>query len=291
MSTVVLLNDLKATHILHQLHVYLAPLLWFCIGFTACHAKQICTQKFDPIIDGISSTKIFKQPTKKTKTKLKSALDHELHPAYPLCLQNENKFNNRSRTPTVQARRALDFTYKCLSFNCHCTSNCSPNTYHKNCSDFFHKINQSYHHKSSTINVTPRISKQHKYSPKGIPTNKDIPNLNYTTKQYQHLHNKAHQEFVAGAKLGEDTMQLAQKIVTLTPSSFWAAADCDGYSKSFPVIWDTGASVCVSPGKCDFLSYQDSTDINEVKGLGRKRSKVAGQGIVSWSVHSVNGTL
>ena len=271
--------------IVRQIYTYFAPLLWFCTGFIACHVKQICHQKFDPITDGIISQDKWTQPKKNTRRKLKSAFDHQLHPAYPLRLRNENKYVTRKSTPTIQARRALDFTNKCLSYNCHCTENRSPNTLQDK-RNYKEKGNKFFHKKHS-----PRSTKHNKYSPTGVSTNKDISNLNYTTKQYLHLRKTAQQVLVAGAKFGEDTMQLAQNIATLSPSTFRAATDSDEYSRSFPVIWDTGASVCVSPDKRDFITYQESPDINEVKGLGGKRSTVIGQGMISWAVHDVNGTL
>jgi hypothetical protein len=84
---------------------------------------------------------------------------------------------------------------------------------------------------------------------------------------------------------------VASKIACLSPSNFNAVIKAKENSKTFPLIWDTGASVCVKPDRQDFLSYEQSSDIHEVKGLGGKKSSVVGQGQVLWSVHDTNGLL
>jgi hypothetical protein len=61
--------------------------------------------------------------------------------------------------------------------------------------------------------------------------------------------------------------------------------------ETFPIIWDSGAIICVTPSKDDFIKYSTKTDISEVKGLGGTASRVIGQGMVSWSVHDTCGSL
>lgn len=290
-SIFIYMSDLpvKALQLLHYLYISLAPMIWFCTGYMACHIQHICTSPFNPITDGIVPDVIWHEPRKKIKMKLKSAKDHHLHPKYPLRLRNDNKFNTRHATPTVPARRALNFTKECLSFNCHC-KNTSVNTASKSKRGYTQKKRHTQKRPTNSF-CLPSPSKPFHYKPTGIPNNNDLPNLNFTTKQYCHLHKKAHQVLVASTKFSEETKSLAQKLVSLSPTSFRLALDSNGYTKSFPVIWDSGASVCVTPDKHDFISYQSTSDINEVKGLGGKRSTVSGQGIVSWSVHDTSGSL
>lgn len=84
---------------------------------------------------------------------------------------------------------------------------------------------------------------------------------------------------------------MAKKITTLAPSLFCAAKSSSDKSKSFPIIWDSGASICVTPDKSDFVSYHLNSEINEVKGLGGKHLLVDRHSFVQWSMHDENGSL
>lgn len=54
------------------------------------------------------------------------------------------------------------------------------------------------------------------------------------------------------------------------------------------LIIDTGASVCVSPDRNDFISYQPST--MTIRDLS-KSNQVAEEGYVAWKIRDVNGSL
>ena len=58
--------------------------------------------------------------------------------------------------------------------------------------------------------------------------------------------------------------------------------------KCFDVIWDSSASVCVTPHKQDFVDFQ-TCSFQSVKGIGGKQCKISGKGTVRWSVNDVNG--
>jgi hypothetical protein len=94
--------------------------------------------------------------------------------------------------------------------------------------------------------------------------------------------------FLLGAHL-TDTM--ATKVVSLAPSVFRSAISSREQNKSFPIIWDSSASVCITPDKSDFVTYDNDADITKVKGLGGKVSAIVGQGEVDWSIHDVHGCL
>ena len=79
-------------------------------------------------------------------------------------------------------------------------------------------------------------------------------------------------------------------IASLSPNLLQATVHGHSDSLYFPVIWDTGASVCVTPCKNDFVTYEHS-DIGQVKGLGGVKSSVMGKGELIWAVHDVNGSL
>ena len=55
-----------------------------------------------------------------------------------------------------------------------------------------------------------------------------------------------------------------------------------------PLIWDTGASVCISPHREDFISYKKSTA--RIKDLSSS-NKVTGKGMVRWTVRDKDGGL
>ena len=55
-----------------------------------------------------------------------------------------------------------------------------------------------------------------------------------------------------------------------------------------PLIVDTGASVCISPRREDFISYSPSSIF--IWDLSSS-NKVAGEGMVRWSVRDVKGDL
>jgi hypothetical protein len=281
-----------STLLISHLTSCLAPTLWFTIGYSTCYLHHINCPKFNPIVDSNTDKdgwNILKTP-KRPKTKLKSAQDYNLHRSYPLRLRNNNQFNTRTSTPTIATRKAINFTNKCLSINCHCDHPHLPakpayKSKRGNKAKRGQKPRKSFCQQlSSTASAT--------YTPTGITNKTTSPNLNFTTKQYRHLHTKAQQVLaVTGTNFSEETKNLAQALASLSPSGFRAALHSQDNSKSFPIIWDTGASVCVTPDRNDFVTYTKTTDINEVKGLGGKTSSVAGQGEVIWTVHDTHGSL
>jgi hypothetical protein len=129
-----------------------------------------------------------------------------------------------------------------------------------------------------------------KYSPRARPKNKTSKHRKQTTKKNKSKQTGILDIYVAGAS-SPMSKTLAQKVSLLAPSCFKTAINESKHGKSFTAIIDTGASICVSPDKNDFLDYKPTTDINSVKGLGGKQSKVIGQGTVRWSVHDTTGNL
>ena len=62
-----------------------------------------------------------------------------------------------------------------------------------------------------------------------------------------------------------------------------------GEEDSFPIVWDSGASVSISPCKKDFESYEES-DVRSLNGIGSGLG-VAGQGMISWTIADDHGGL
>jgi hypothetical protein len=139
-----------------------------------------------------------------------------------------------------------------------------------------------------------KCNDHHIYKPVGISIPKTRPNTKLTKKQSHHL--KKMEVWMTGVSFNQASIHAARKVALLLPSKFLnlmkTSEEADQIKHTtFPLIWDTGASICVTPDKSDFIDYDPKPDIKEVKGLGGKSSKVAGQGLVLWSLHDCNGTL
>ena len=60
---------------------------------------------------------------------------------------------------------------------------------------------------------------------------------------------------------------------------------------AFPVIWDSGASVTISPEKLDFVgTISRPNTITQLNGIA-KGLRIEGEGKVSWSFHEATGKL
>ena len=77
------------------------------------------------------------------------------------------------------------------------------------------------------------------------------------------------------------------RLSLISPSVFRSQVQT---SDAFHIIWDTGASVCVTPHRSDFVQYSTDVDMSNVRGMGGD-SSVVGQGTVAWSMHDCNGNL
>ena len=89
----------------------------------------------------------------------------------------------------------------------------------------------------------------------------------------------------------QSSQGLAHRVSMLTPSCFKTAFNSCNKYKSFSIIMDTGARICVTPARDNFIDYQEKVDVKEVKRLGGKVSPVAGQGHICRSVHDCTGKL
>ena len=62
--------------------------------------------------------------------------------------------------------------------------------------------------------------------------------------------------------------------------------------ESFPVVWDSGASVCVTNYRDDFISFTNNASIRSLGGYAKgEEGNVRGEGYVIWSIEDVNGVL
>ena len=58
----------------------------------------------------------------------------------------------------------------------------------------------------------------------------------------------------------------------------------------FNVIWDTGASVSITPNKSDFIEFNPNVDNSYLEGVS-KDLIIEGEGIVEWNMVDVNEKL
>ena len=129
-----------------------------------------------------------------------------------------------------------------------------------------------------------------KYVPQGLATVNDSPNMNLTSTQRKHIKDMT-SIFLTASQLTSKLKTMAKDISQLTPSTFRSAINSIDNNYQFEVIWDSGASVCISPNKNDFLTYDTNVDIKNVAGVNGKNSSIVGQGTVGWSIFDVNGNL
>ena len=58
----------------------------------------------------------------------------------------------------------------------------------------------------------------------------------------------------------------------------------------FPIIWDSGASVCITPAKTDFISFDQDSNLASLQGFSSEAGqKVEGSGTVRWYVEDDSG--
>ena len=58
----------------------------------------------------------------------------------------------------------------------------------------------------------------------------------------------------------------------------------------FPIIWDSGASVCITPAKDDFIAFDESSNLTSLQGFSAEAGqKVEGSGTVRWYVEDDSG--
>ena len=66
----------------------------------------------------------------------------------------------------------------------------------------------------------------------------------------------------------------------------------DDEAQTFPIIWDSGASVCVTNDKSDFTTFTSKSSIPVLQGYAKgHKEQVQGQGHVSWAIADESSTL
>ena len=307
--------------------VSIGPLFWITLGVLVCKMPQWYTQPFHPIADqetprALRRLSLSPRPSR-PRSRVKSAREHQLHRTYPLRLRKDNVYNIRSSTPTCKQRKLQASLDSWITTETPSQQHASFSSRHEN---HFHKSKGGYENKGGFRNkgghgnqrkprkhykqnphdkksqyatdfrngyFSPNDSPpaQQSYVPVGLQTNRDSPNRNLTTRQYKRLKDKAKAIFLTDSNIDKESKELATNISLLAPSRFRASMAISKESSQFPIVWDSGASICVTPERSDFTTYTSTTDVKEVKGVGGISSSVIGQGEVKWAVYDVNGAL
>ena len=167
-----------------------------------------------------------------------------------------------------------------------CTSKVPENC---NCSFCIRKSINDTFYQPVPCDVKPAYVHRKVYNPVGLPTKRDSPNLNMTSKQHKKLKKVAKSVLMLNANVHSGARAAAQAVSRITPSCFRLALMAEKKESQFPIVWDSGASICISPDKNDFVSYNASS--RTVRGVGNTNPKVIGVGEISWSIYDVNGSL
>ena len=116
------------------------------------------------------------------------------------------------------------------------------------------------------------------------------PRISQTTRRNQarHLAARAIIDHVYMAEVNPTTSGPSLKVALQAPSRFRSTLKSDS---TFSVIWDSGASITISPNKEDFDGpiLKPST-ITQLKGIA-KGLQIEGQGHFKWSFHDAYGNL
>jgi len=81
--------------------------------------------------------------------------------------------------------------------------------------------------------------------------------------------------------------EMVKRVLFTAP--FKSASEMPKASR-FSIIWDTGASISISPSLCDFIKVNKCSQRSTLKGIS-KGLKVEGEGIVQWQVLDAKGKV
>ena len=291
--------------------VLMAPVTWFICGYAACYWTHSNPEPFNPIDHSVVHSRLVRRAEakqKKPKWKLKSIKGHRLCKSYPHRLRKENVFNTRSATPTLNERKFGAMIDDWISDHQGSIQQPRPTRQHshhpKKAGGRKHWKNHWRHSKSMNRQHDVMHRQPHAFGPFCQPlkykvhsttTPRHLPSHKFTTRQGNSIRNRAAEVWMLGAKVGHASMDMAKSVALLAPLKFKAALNISSQPtskcKTHAVVWDTGASICITPDKEDFISYSTDSDLRSVKGMSGSATTIAGKGKVLWSIHDANGML
>ena len=269
--------------VISKLNVMIAPCLYFIAGYTA-KSLELQRMKFQcrpasnqEIIESRRPSRkqrrynkhngtIAKQSMKHTWSKSKAKLKRTL----PLHLRNNQQFDYDDYITPNLSQREFD-----LRFN-----------------DWFNKG----HMESMNHQQRKHKYKHHTKAGRFKFGNKKHPSDRcYRCVQHNHKRTKCpnitYRQAIAVNKIANHVLLTKvgddkEKAVLTAPQRFHEAI---GKDKSFPLIWDSGASVSVTFDRKDFVTFQSIS--TTVDGVCSKKNKVEGKGEVVWCVHDSKGGI
>ena len=255
----------------------LAPLTWFISGFLA---RCLNCPKIDNT--EVFATKVTYAQSRNRSSKIhyrvKSFKYHELHRKYPIRLRKDSVFFKRYKTPThndrqVQSRLDEWFNQSDNNFQRYEKSRL------KACKSKYYASGNHTRYKKQHLRdtrrnyrVQPWNSIHGNLSPK--PT---ACQIHAVTKIATNIH-------MMNSSLSHDT---ALKVPLQVPAKFRASVR---KGSIFPLIWDSGASVCIKNCKSDFLDFNPNSSIKMLNSVGNGH-KVMSKDHVLWYVTDESGML
>lgn len=281
----------------------LAPTTWFLAGVLA--AATPSNARTPTSADFLHARPSRPERRKRTKKRrhLRSARHHGLHKSYPHRLKKENFFFTRAPTIVEREKQRVTQAYLDKGIEHQASSHRNGRKFRPHSTHWPHQCRritpskrrapnlplpqfnnaESHHHlvfnnprhrrHRSPYRVHPWHSKHGQLSAK--PTAKQIAAAEKICTHVNML--------TSGTPLPDFQ---AMKVALQAPAKLRSTMS---KQSTFPVIWDSGASICISNDKADFLNLDHNCDIK--MSSVSKRHKVSGTGEVLWSFMGENGTL
>ena len=284
----------------------LAPITWFSAGFGAGYLSKLNTKKNEFNVVEYSKNcpsrrvkRMFdKLKLKKIENNKISARSCNLQKSYPMRLWNQNLFKVRSDA-IIQDRwnkyndclKKYSYCDKHKHVNHYHTENQSSHSWRQTCFKCKHKGRTlSTHNKNQHVGADGKpldVKKSYRYIP--------LKRGNYDSKKNKKAWNETIHKLTKEER--SKTSEEEWVPVPFKSSDVYFTSDkshqviINENCNSFEIIWDSGASVCISPNKSDFIDYTTNVDLKTVKTIGGATSVIKGQGTVLWSVHDERGML
>ena len=265
----------------HTIQYTLAPMLWIITGYLTCNIQHYfsssitCYDLLNSRIDKkLSQTQVKQQRKYDRKPKRFSKQERKLKRTLPLRL--------RQSIPSINYE-----TY-------HVPHQCRPcpNKAYNHCS--VHPTRYTFPY--SNCQTKTNFNKPNRHSNKYHQVNGSMPSIHLPAynKKKNRKNNKTRQRnpcTLTDHKCAHmlttlHTENKCLQVALTAPSRFKTTI---GKENSFPIIWDSGASIAVTHHKSDFINFTPCH--TTVKGVGNANNAVKGKGQVLWSIHDSSGML
>ena len=268
----------------------LAPIFWIIAGYLACamsRPRPITTYE-------IASTYIPRHLRRNTKGMRRKKRKEE-RKFCQSCTSSAHVHKNCPHSLKRQGLKGKDTSYKNSGTTAGNTIDLS------GMGEYFkrHPIKRSKSHKrQNSLPVLPKKRKAHlRRHSRQKPSNflgsdnfrhPDVPRFYSAGESLgRQTYNEHLVNIMSPADISGFSKHKALKAALHAPQRFREAM---GKSDQFPIIWDSGASVCVTFDKSDFLSFNKTTQHKPMKSISGNHN-VCGEGYVLWSIQDEAGVL